>query len=325
MVKLLKLIRWDDWYDSKPPLFFLAYYYLLLIYFEVQLERLALLLPLSIFCVALASFGYMLNDYCDRFIDRISGKENVMSCLPNWQQMLALTIALFISLTSFIPFYQYKIAIILLFLSYLFSILYSASPFRLKEKGMWGIICATLAQWVFPLLIVFAIFEHFRPDAAFFALLSFLIGVRWMMIHQFLDRDKDIQANVQTFVSTKAPETTYDMMLFFFATEIVSAVALVGIITYYTVSCFLPLLIAYFLYELYLYPLWKKIGFKRMLSSYDFAPLADFYFLWLPLCMSILLGCLNSYFFIVTFIEILWKVRYIKLDIGLVRLRRQRL
>lgn len=322
-MKPLKLIRWDDWYDSKLPLFFLAYYYLLLIYYEVQLESLALLLPLGIFYVALASFGYMLNDYCDKFFDRVSGKENAMSRLTNWQQILALITALFIGLVAFVPFYQYKFAIVLLFLSYLSSILYSAFPFRFKEKGIWGITCATLAQRVFPLLIVFAIFEHFQPDAIFFALLSFLIGVRWMLIHQCLDRDKDIQANVQTFVSTKAPETTYNMMLFFFAIEIVSAVVLVGTITYYTVSRFLPLLIAYFLYELYLYPLWRKIGFKRMLSSYDFAPLADFYFFWLPLWMSILLGCLNPWFFIITATEILWKIRYIKSDLGFIRLRRQ--
>jgi 4-hydroxybenzoate polyprenyltransferase len=323
MKKLLKLIRWDDWYDSKLPLFFLAYYYLLLIHHEVHLQNLILLLPLGIFFSSLASFGYMLNDYSDKFVDRMSGKENTMCLLTNWQQILSLIIVLLIGLIAFIPFYHYKFTIFLLFLSYLSSILYSASPLRLKEKGMWGIACVSLAQRVFPLLIVFAIFEHFRFDTFVFAILSFLIGTRWILVHQILDRDKDMQANVETFAVSGSLIRTYDMMLFLFVIEVISAVALVGIITYTAAPFMLPLLIAYFLYVLYIYPFWKKLGFKRMLSSYDFAPLADFYFFWLPFWMSILLGCQNSWFFVIAGIEILWKVKYIKFDIGLIKLRRK--
>ena len=324
MRRFLKLIRWDDWYDSKLPFFFLAYYYLLLIHHQVQLQKLVLLLPLGIFFASLASFGYMLNDYYDRFVDRISGKENVMDGLRDWQQIFALAIALSTGLIVFIPFYQYKLATISLFFSYLSSILYSARPFRLKEKGVWGITCVSLAQRVFPLLIVFAIFEHFRFDTLVFATLSFFIGLRWILVHQLLDREKDVRADVETFAISKAPEKTYDVMLFFFAMEVISVVALVGMITY-TMPFVLPLLIAYFFYELYLYPFWKKIGFKRMLSSYDFAPLADFYFFWLPLWLSILLGCLNPYFFVIAAVEMLWKARYIKFDVELIKLRWQRI
>lgn len=323
MKRLPRMIRWDDWYDSKLPLFFLACYYLLLIHHDVRLQNLVLLLFLGIFFSALASFGYMLNDYSDRFVDRGSGKENVMGSLSDWQQVLVLVTTLSISLIAFIPFYHYQFAVVSLFFSYISSILYSTRPFRLKEKGHWGIICVSLAQRVFPLLIIFGIFEYFRLDTVIFLALSFLIGLRWILIHQLLDRDKDIQTKVETFAVSKAPERTYNVMLCFFIIEVISAVVLVGMITY-TVHLMLPLLIAYFLYELYLYPLWKKLGFKRVLASYDFAPLADFYFFWLPLWMSILLGCLNSNFFIITAIEIVWKVRYIKFDIGLIRLRRQR-
>lgn len=321
MRKLLKLLRWDDWYDSKLPLFFLAYYYLLLIHHEVQLQNLVLLLPLGGFFVSLASFGYMLNDYSDKFVDRISGRENVMDSLNNWQEILALVSALSIGLVVFIPFYQYKLATITLFFSYLSSVLYSTYPFRLKEKGIWGIICVSLSQRVFPILIVFAIFEHFRLDTLIFSIISFLIGFRWILVHQLLDRNKDMQANVRTFAASEGLESTYNLLLLSFAIEIISAVVLVVFITYHIGLGMLPLLIAYFIYELYVYPFFKKLGFKRMLSSYDFAPFADFYFFWLPLWISILLGWLNPLFFVISVLEILWKVRYIKFDIWLIRLR----
>lgn len=320
MRKLLRLIRWNDWYDSKLPLFFFAYYYLLIVHNETQQQNLVLLLPLGIFFISLSSFGYMLNDYFDKTVDKVSGKENIMSLLTNWQQILVLIIALLIGFIAFIPFYQHKFAVVLLSLSYLTSILYSAPPFRLKERGIWGVIYVSLAQRVFPILIVFAILEHCRLDTFLFAILSFLIGLRWILVHQIFDYDMDKQANVETFVISRAPIGIYNIMLFFFAIEIIFTAALLGII-YTAVPLILPLLIAYFLYELYLYPFWKKLGFRRILISYDFAPLADFYYFWLPLWLSLLLGCLNSQFFIIVGVEILWKVRYIKFDIGLIKLR----
>lgn len=322
MRRLLKLIRWNDWYDSKLPLFFLTYYYLLLIHHQVQPQNLVLLLPLGIFFASLSSFGYMLNDYYDRFIDKISGKENVMGSLSAWQRVLALVTVLSTGLIAFIPFYNYQFAVIPLFFSYISSIMYSMRPFRLKERGILGIICVSLAQRVFPLLIVFGIFEHFRLDTLIFLALSFLIGLRWILVHQLLDRDKDIQTKVETFATSETPERTYNAMFCFFIVEVIAAVVLVGMITY-VVHLMFPLLIAYFLYELHLYPLWKRLGFQRMLSSYDFAPLAAFYFFWLPLWTSILLGCINSYFFVITAVEIIWKMRYIKFNIGLIRLRRE--
>jgi len=322
MRRFLKLIRWYDWYDSKLPLFFLAYYYLLIVHNELQLHSLILLLPLGVFFASLASFGYMLNDYFDKSADRIVGKENLMGLLKDRQQILILMIILCINLFSFIPFYQHKFAIVFLLLSYLSSILYSAPPLRLKEKGISGVVCVSMAQRVFPIMIVFAIFEHFKFDTFIFALLSFLIGVRWILVHQILDHERDIQANVKTFVINRTPMRTYNLMLFFFVLEVISAMAFIR--TIYTVtSLILFLTIAYFLYELYLYPFWKKLGIRRILTSYDFAPLADFYYFWLPLLFAFYLGCLNPWFFIIVGLEILWKTRYIKFDFGLIKLRRR--
>jgi len=265
----------------------------------------------------------MLNDYFDKSIDRTSGKESVLGMLKNRQQKLALLIVLVIGPITFIPFYKYQIATIFLLLSYMSAIVYSAPPLRLKEKGTWGIICASLGQRVFPLLITYSVFEHFKLDTIVFVGLSFLIGLRWILVHQLLDRDRDLKTNVQTFVTCTSKEKAYDLILFLFALEFISAVIFVWTIAY-TAPFILPLAIAYLVYELYLYPFWKKLGLKRMICSYDFAPLADFYFFWLPLCMSIMLVYLLSpLFFAVVAVEILWKIGYLRFDVGLVRMRRK--
>ena len=153
-------------------------------------------------------------------------------------------------------------------------------------------------------------------------MLSYYFG-NVALVHQLIDRDTDIQANIGTFASTRSPTRTYSIMLFLFILELISLTGLIGIMAYSISFKILPLVVAYFLFELYLFPYRKKLSFKHMLVSYDYAPLADFYFLWLPLWLSILLGCLNPWFFVITAIEILWKRNYIKLDIDLIRLRRQ--
>lgn len=320
---ILNLIRWDEWYDSKISLFFFVYYYLLLIHTKVQLQDIFLLLPLGIFFISLASFGFMFNDYSDKFVDKVSGKVNVMNRLSDQMQILVLVIAIVVGLVAFIPFYHYKFAVVFASLSYLSSVLYSASPFRLKEKGGWGVICVSLAQWVLPALVVFGIFGHFRMDTFLFTILAFFIGLRWILVHQLIDRNNDIQANIETFAVTKTPAKIYGIMRFLFAIELIAMIGLMGIMAYSTSFKALPLIVAYFIFELYLFPIWKKLGFRRILTSYDYAPLADLYFFWSPLWFSILLGCLNHWFFIITAIEILWKQDYIKFDMDLVRLRRQ--
>jgi hypothetical protein len=213
----------------------------------------------------------MLNDYFDKSIDMISGKPNAIDSLSDWQQIFALLIAPLIGFIAFIPFYQYKFAVMFVLLSYLFSILYSAYPFRLKDKGVLGII----------------------------------------------------QADIETFAVARTPARTYSILQSLFAIELILMVGLLGVMAYTLSFKMLPLIFAYFVFELYLSPFWKKLGFRRILASYDFAPLANFYFLFLPLWLSILLGCLNPWFFIITAIEILWKQNYIDFDIYLVRLRRQ--
>lgn len=321
MNKFLQLIRWKDWYNSKLPVFLLAYYYLLLVYNKVLLEFLILLIPLTIFFCSLASFGYMLNDYADQVTDQITGKKNIIGSFKKWQQIIILVIFFFVGLISYTPIYKYKFALIFLISSYISAIFYSVSPFRLKERGIWGIISVSLAQRVFPLLIVFSIFNHFKLDTLIFVILSFFIGLRWIFIHQILDRKHDIAANVETFAASKSPSNLFKILKIEFIIEIITLITLMYtmIDTIFLIS---PIIIAYIIYEVYLYPFWKKLGFKCVLLSYDYAPLADFYYFWLPTWISILLGLKFYIFFILTFVEIIWKLTYIKYNINLIKLRR---
>lgn len=62
--------------------------------------------------------------------------------------------------------------------------MYSAPPFRLKERGIWGIIGASMAQWMVTVVMVFAVFGHYDVDTFIFAVFYLLIGLRFMFTHR---------------------------------------------------------------------------------------------------------------------------------------------
>lgn len=320
MREVLRLIRWYEWCDSKLAIFILTYYYLLLFYHRVELFDIVLMLPLTVLYISSAAFGYMINDYSDKTVDKIAGKKTVMNSLKEWQQILVIMLVLFVCIVSFLPFLQHTFAVISLFLSYLTAFLYSIKPFRLKERGAWGIIFASLAQRVLPIILIFSIFNHFQLDTLFFLILCFLIGIRWILIHQLHDRHGDLKAKIKTFTVHKGAEKSYYALIFFFIMELFSIGVFIGILTL-SITSIIPLVIGYSLFQLYLYPLWNNLGLKRILTSYDFAPLNDFYSFWFPVWMSLLLAIKNPLFLIITVIEVYWKLKFIKFDFMLIKLR----
>lgn len=244
-----------------------------------------------------------------------------MNGLKEWQRILVILFVLFLGITSFSPFFHNMLAVFSLFFSYLTSILYSMKPFRLKERGAWGIIFAALAQRVLPIILVFSIFNHFQLDTVVFLILCLLIGFRWILVHQLQDRHGDLKAKIQTYTTKKGVKQSYYLLLVVFIMEILSLGIFIGLISLSYFIYIIPLVIGYSLFQLYLYPLWTELGLKRILTSYDFAPLNDYYSFWFPLWMSLLLSIENPLFLIVTAIEIFWNLKFLKFDFRLIKLR----
>ena len=78
----------------------------------------------------------------------------------------------------------------------------------------------------------------------------------------------------------------------------------------------------YALFQIYLLPMWRKVGWLRIILSYDFAPLADFYYLWLPLLLSVNLTIIDNRWFS-DFYIMYFGYRYVILDVKHFKLRWQ--
>ena len=192
------LVRWDHWYESKVPLFFIVGYTMLILH-GADLASLFNYIRLALFAVFFLAFGYALNDFCDREIDRQAGKTNTIAELsPNVG--IAILIALFIVGLAWLPTKNLR-SICLAILAYFFIAFYSLPPFRFKERGALGLIVAAAAQRTLPALLFFDAYDHWRLDTSLLSLLFFFIGLRWIIGHQLWDLENDLRSGAQTYAT----------------------------------------------------------------------------------------------------------------------------
>jgi 1,4-dihydroxy-2-naphthoate octaprenyltransferase len=80
--------------------------------------------------------------------------------------------------------------------------LYSLPPFRLKTRGLAGVLCDAAGAHLFPAVtgVLLATRERDAVWLAAVATWSFTSGVRNMLWHQLRDREADAGTNVRTFV-----------------------------------------------------------------------------------------------------------------------------
>jgi hypothetical protein len=112
--------------------------------------------------------------------------------------------------------------------------------------------------------------------------LGLAIGLRWMAVHQRQDAAADRRADVRTYVSSGAD--VWPVLVSAFAGEIVALVAI--LLLGWPMS--MPAVIALACWALWRTSLRRPPGsFRARLQGYEEAPLAEYYFLMLPLALAL--------------------------------------
>jgi 4-hydroxybenzoate polyprenyltransferase len=299
-----ELIRWDHWYESKIPLFFIIGYTLLILH---GLDVISFLnyIRLILFSIFFLAFGYALNDYCDQEYDLQVGKPNAIATLSSTRAILFLVL-LFISGWLCLPF-KNPLSISLASLAYSSMAFYSLPPLRLKERGLLGLITASIAQRTLPGLLFFEAFQHWTIDAFLFSLLYLFIGLRWIIAHQIWDYENDLRSGVRTY-ATQVGKDRLQCWLEWVVFPIELALS-ASLIVYY----FKPLPWLVFLFGGCLVLFWlssryrSQSSFMQSLFTSEWIPLADFYFIIWPLSLALYLALEQPLFWIVFFLNILWE------------------
>jgi 4-hydroxybenzoate polyprenyltransferase len=273
------LARWSDWSTSKLP--FLGAAALLLAPTETSAGRVLAIMG-TVLCWA--AFGYGINDVADRAGDLRAGKPNRAANVSraSWAFFLAVTATTSLSLSWLWASDLTAPALVLGGL--LLACAYSLPPLRLKERGAIGLVAGSVSQWVLPVLAIAAAQPRgwSRPVAWFLALLGLAIGIRWMAIHQLQDTLADRRAGVRTYASRGG--SVWPVLLGAFLAESV----LLAVILVLTWPQSLPAAAALAFWlsqQTLLRP--RGESMRQKLQGYDHAPLAEYYFVLLPVSLAL--------------------------------------
>ena len=158
---VLKITRLRDWGKYLIP-FWLGFAFLSVYINEIPFKQAIILISLlTISIIAMASYGYILNDFFDIEDDRKAGKQNSSKHLSKTTKIVYVIIFLVLALLPwlFLPFAYLNFGLFILQL--LLLAMYPIPPIRLKKYVLTGVITDALYNSVvIVFVIIFTLFDH---------------------------------------------------------------------------------------------------------------------------------------------------------------------
>ncbi len=194
-----RLLRWRDWGPGKISSGCTVVLYLGLVKEDFSSTFVLRIIFLVIVAGIHGAFGYLVNNWSDRTIDQLHGKSNPFSNMRLLWIVGLLTATFAFVFLSILPFLSCAWVLPLWVTWFVVMLAYSLKPFRFKERGAWGILVSTLAQWTLPVLLAFAIMERVGGwDMFALAVAYTLSGGALEIGHQRWDRLRDQATNTGT-------------------------------------------------------------------------------------------------------------------------------
>jgi 4-hydroxybenzoate polyprenyltransferase len=275
----------NPWNYKAPVLIAVTYCMMLWLEFSLKDALLGFLWSLCTI-LGIAGFGYLSNDLGDRKADQKAGKSNLLAQIPMVQIIALLLGFVVLALVPWVVFFPLDLlAACLLAAEFLLFILYVLPPFRLKERGLLGVVADALYAHAIPAIlaaITFGALAGREPAALFLFLLGlglwqFCLGMRNILLHQLKDVGNDRISGIRTFVTVVGEERVHHLLLrVFVPMELLCWLLFLGILAPVT---WLPL-VGWPVYLAWQLPRQTK---KRDLRGWLYSYLDDFYIPWFPI------------------------------------------
>lgn len=206
--RLAAVARITEWWRYKfAPILATCFATALLGRFSIWVLSGRLLLLLLALTVA-ATFVSILNDWTDRADDAAAGKSNRMAKVSGWQFAILLGACLAAGAGFLAYFWHEGRAVCLLYLgTWVVYSLYSLPPFRLKGRGLAGVLADAAGAHFFPQVLAMSLVGCWVGRAlpvlwvVAVSVWAMSSGVRNIVWHQLGDAANDTQAGVRTFVT----------------------------------------------------------------------------------------------------------------------------
>jgi hypothetical protein len=240
-----------------------------------------------------AGTAYLLNDWSDAEKDRAGGKPNAVAQMGGLQRVALLLFFLGAALLPWLYLPLTRLTGGLLLTELLLFVVYCFPPFRLKERGVLGLLTDALYAHALPAVLAVATFAAMapRPYPQLGALLLVLaawqlaLGVRNISLHQLQDHESDLRSGTRTVATVVGPAR-----LGAWLTKAVVPLEILGFVAFTAVAArSLPLLLAaypaFVLLTLARRRAHAQPAFPAGIRAMLYAYLDDYYVDWLPLAI----------------------------------------
>lgn len=153
-----------------------------------------------LFSILSTTYGYLINDFADRKLDAVHGKNNTFQDDSAPKAVFIVLLFLVFSILAGARFAEKPLFVPLWICWGLAATFYSLPPIRLKEKGKPGLLVVVLAQRFLPALLIFSAFQyHVWSDVIILSLYIFFRGLSSDLNHQISDYRKDALTETGTY------------------------------------------------------------------------------------------------------------------------------
>ena len=278
--ELIRFSRYKEWHFGNIPLLFNVIFIICLRSSECL--NIFMALQWYIIFASFLAFAYMINNVSDIEIDSKVGKVIELKSL-SFKVRFLITMITGVFGLAFASLYLDIYALGILLGCYLMAWTYSLPP-RFKEHNWIGPIVASIGQLSIPTIVILVSYRCFSLSAICYVFLTFLWGLRMLLVHQILDMKNDKAAGVKTTVLSLGVESSYKLVFYMFSGELV--LVLIQIILLVRDGLF-PFTLTLLIIPLIHLMLRWKFKLPIRLDSYEYIPLADIYELILPLILSL--------------------------------------
>ena len=308
-------IRVRDWASCKLAFLMVCLGYVLL---EMPVIGRTELISISILFALfylLAGFGYAINSYADLEDDVLAGKPNAFSRMSagvataTIASVSGVTIVGSVAAASW--FDSARLAFLIV-VNVSLAAAYSLRPIRCKERGMVGVAVSAVAQRTLPALIVFDAFDIANTVTAALLLLSTVVGVRYILVHQIKDYDADVGAGVHTMTTSMglpAAETLLRRIVF--PAELLSLAATLALMGREQPA----VLFAFGIFLVLALPQLISPATTDPLPTRTYAALAGFYYLYWPVTLAVLVVSRDRELWPIVLVVIIWSSRRLEREV----------
>lgn len=301
MDKIAKYLRIEEWMSSKVTMMLGAAIYFTCINQTDIVNACKQLAVYFLFLSMFLAFSYVLNDFVDMEIDKRAEKKKIIAELPRWEVWMSFFLMAVVGICPIMIYTDQKIMCgILVFLTVLSGAAYSLPGIHFKERGLVGLVECAFAQRCMPLTLLLLFFEPDRYHILLWTVwmvLSFADGLRYILIHQYIDKENDRKTGVHTYVSDHQVNIKKGLRLLFAIVILGCTLLILPLLPEHRIAVLTGVALNILL-EFCIYEVLNVFAKGDWLVSFDSVPMEAFLNILMPVLFGVCMMKINAWAFV---------------------------